>query len=336
MRSKIGRGLLVSTTVLALLFGALSAHATEVNYFYDELNRLIRVESQGVTLVQYGYDNAGNRIGISSASDTTPPITWAEPAQGAYNSAINVTLTCYDGIGSGCASIYYTTDGTSPTTASPVYSAPISISVPTTLQFFAVDGVGNAEEVRTQSYTFDTTLPTGTILIAAGAAYTNNAGVDVSLTCSDVAGCAQMKFSNDNVSYSTPEAFNVTRVWSLPSGDGVKTIYVRFMDSAGNWSNPASDTITLDTTCSNPFIRIGSTSYPTLQAAYDAAMEGQTIQSRYGPFPESLTLNRNINVTFDGGYNCGFTAPNGMTILNGNITGTSGTGTTTISNFDIE
>ena len=56
-----------------------------------------------------------------------------------------------------------------------------------------------------------------------------------------------MQFSNDNLTYSAPEAYATTKSWTLSTGDGLKSVYVKFKDAAGNWSNPVSDSITLDT-----------------------------------------------------------------------------------------
>lgn len=97
--------------------------------------------------------------------DRTVPVTTATPAGGTYTSAQSVTLSCSDGTGSGCNKIYYTTNGTTPTTSSPVYSAPISITKDTTLKFFAVDNAGNAGTINTETYVItainavDTTPP---------------------------------------------------------------------------------------------------------------------------------------------------------------------------------
>jgi hypothetical protein len=94
----------------------------------------------------------------------------------------------------------------------------------------------------------DTTSPTGTISINNGAAYTNTSTVTMTLSATDNSGSvAQMQFSNDNLTYSAPEAYATTKTWTLTSGDGLKTVYAKFKDAAGNWSTPVSDSITVDT-----------------------------------------------------------------------------------------
>jgi hypothetical protein len=157
-----------------------------------------------------------------------------------------VTLACSDG--TGCNKIYYTTDGITPTTASTVYPAPLTIAATTTLKYFATDIAGNSEAVKTHVYIIDTILPTGTMTINAGATATNNTSVTLTLTCSDANGCAQMQFSNDNVTWATAVTYATTKSWTLTSGDGTKTVYVKFKDTAGNWSIAYSDTIMRDAT----------------------------------------------------------------------------------------
>lgn len=81
-------------------------------------------------------------------SDTTPPTVTASPPGGTYTSAQSVTLSANEP-----ATIYYTTNGSTPTTSSPVYSSPISVSTTTTLKFFGRDAAGNSSPVSTQTYT---------------------------------------------------------------------------------------------------------------------------------------------------------------------------------------
>jgi hypothetical protein len=90
-----------------------------------------------------------------ATGDTTPPVVTASPAGGTYSAPQLVTLTASE-----TATIYYTTDGNNPTTSSPVYSSPISVTTTATLKFFGVDAAGNQGLITTVVYTIDTVPPT--------------------------------------------------------------------------------------------------------------------------------------------------------------------------------
>jgi hypothetical protein len=106
----------------------------------------------------------------------------------------------------------------------------------------------------------DTTAPTGTVAINAGAEATAVAAVTLNLTASDVGGIGvnQVRVANTggvdgngvlNGAGAANFSWATTVPWTLSAGDGTKTVYVQFQDGAGNWSQPAvSDDITLDTT----------------------------------------------------------------------------------------
>lgn len=114
------------------------------------------------TLKFFGKDSAGNSSAVQTivytidltTPDTTAPTVTASPAGGTFTSVQSVTLSANE-----TATIYYTTDGSTPTTSSTVYSAPISVSANTTLKFFGKDTAGNASVVQTQVYTIDATAP---------------------------------------------------------------------------------------------------------------------------------------------------------------------------------
>lgn len=93
----------------------------------------------------------------------------------------------------------------------------------------------------------DTVAPTGSITVNSEAAITNSISVSLGLSCSDMGTCRQMQFSNDNATWSTPEAYSASKTWNIATGDGPKTVYARFMDYVGNWSNAYNASITLDT-----------------------------------------------------------------------------------------
>jgi hypothetical protein len=79
--------------------------------------------------------------------DRTPPTVFASPHGGTYQEIQTVTLTTDEP-----AEIYYTTDGSEPTSASLRYASPIEISENTTLKIMAVDTVGNQSAIITEIY----------------------------------------------------------------------------------------------------------------------------------------------------------------------------------------
>jgi len=97
----------------------------------------------------------------------------------------------------------------------------------------------------------DTTPPQGFILINGGYMYTNTTSVNLLLSATDsgsgMGQGAQMQLSNDGVNWTNPDDYILNKNWTLLPGDGTKTVYAKFKDVAGNWSQAFSDTIVLDT-----------------------------------------------------------------------------------------
>ncbi|MCK5561644.1 MAG: hypothetical protein KAJ51_13660, partial [Thermoplasmata archaeon] len=78
--------------------------------------------------------------------------------------------------------------------------------------------------------------------------FTKSSSVILSLHAIDIgSGLAHMAFSTDSAVWSDWEAFNTSRSFELPTGDGKKTIYSKVKDFTGNEAAHVFDTILLDT-----------------------------------------------------------------------------------------
>jgi len=90
---------------------------------------------------------------VDPSTGTFPdPATFNNPNPGDFTTSGMVFTTSVTNTGSGCAGTYYTTYGTTPTTASTKYSVPFNIRDNTIIKFFSVDSAGNVEGVKLESY----------------------------------------------------------------------------------------------------------------------------------------------------------------------------------------
>ncbi|MEO5333747.1 MAG: chitobiase/beta-hexosaminidase C-terminal domain-containing protein [Magnetococcus sp. YQC-5] len=95
--------------------------------------------------------------------DISNPIAVDIP-DGTFASAQTVTLTCQDD-GSGCTALYYTLDGSTPTTGSTRYTAPVTVSATASLKYIAVDISGRISDVRTKNFIINKTITPPTVKI---------------------------------------------------------------------------------------------------------------------------------------------------------------------------
>ncbi|MFC6605023.1 Ig-like domain-containing protein [Ectobacillus funiculus] len=95
----------------------------------------------------------------------------------------------------------------------------------------------------------DSTPPEGHFVINTGAEFTKDPNVTLSLEAKDdLSGVSQVRFSTDAKEWTEWEAYKTAKEFTLPSGDGEKTVYVEFNDHAGNVSEMYQQKITLDMT----------------------------------------------------------------------------------------
>ncbi len=100
---------------------------------------------------------------VSAPNGALPAPTFS-PAGGSYLAAQQVTISD----STTGSTIYYTTDGTTPTTSSAVYSSPITVSTTETLSAIAVETGYATSPLSTAAYTISAVLPAPTFLPAAG------------------------------------------------------------------------------------------------------------------------------------------------------------------------
>ncbi len=89
--------------------------------------------------------------------------------------------------------------------------------------------------------------PSGTVTINSGAAYCNSVGVGLSLSASGPYGVSDMRLANVGSSWDDWRPYATSAAWTLPAGDGTKTVCVQFRDSQGYISSTASASIVVDT-----------------------------------------------------------------------------------------
>ncbi len=104
--------------------------------------------------------------GVTAAAEPT-----FSPAAGTYSTSQSVTISD----ATAGTTIYYTTNGTAPTTSSSVYSGPITVSATETLEAIAVETSYTNSSVATAAYTIDLVLPAPSFSPAAGTYATSQA-----------------------------------------------------------------------------------------------------------------------------------------------------------------
>jgi len=89
--------------------------------------------------------------------------------------------------------------------------------------------------------------------------------------------------------------------------------------------------------CSNLPVRIARSTplyFSSLQSAYNAAADGDIIESRALSLSGNLAINLNKSVSFAGGFNCSYTSSNSSTTMQGTLTISNGS--VSIENIAIE
>jgi large repetitive protein len=254
------------------------------------------------------YDNAANlvtafdRVGNTSSTpfgvvpDSTPPTTTDNTAaigSAWKNTTQFVNLSADDGTGAGASISYYTSDGSTPTTASTQgTSITLSAEGVYTAKYFSVDHVGNVENVKTAGtqVRIDKTSPSsavldplpgtiknGQVLTGSGADALSGVGSIAYYSCSGSACTPSVLIGSSTAGPTYP----VT--WGAQPADGTYQVLARVADVAGNTLDSAKRTVVVDNTAPNTTIT-SQPANPTNQTsatfAFTATEAGSTFECR--------------------------------------------------------
>lgn len=168
----------------------------------------------------------------------------------ANDSDVAVEVTPAAGV-TDIVNIRYSVNGSAPTTIAYTNNFTIdvgSIDGAKAIILQLIDGAGNESVEYSSTVTLDTVPPTGTVAINGGAAYATDREVTLGFTLgAGVTDVVAVQFSNDDATWSAEQTYEASMSYTLPAGDGSKTVYVRFIDRAGNMGS-AEASIVLDTT----------------------------------------------------------------------------------------
>ena len=206
------------------------------------------------TTVKYrAWDVAGNVEATKSQLiqiDSTPPTSSiacnsAACSSNWYSASVSVSLLATD-LGSGVATIRYTTNGTDPTASSPLYTGPINVAATTMVKFRAWDVAGNIEATKTQSIRIDIVAPTVSITSPAnGVSVTGNIKIVASPADAD-SGIGSVRFYVDGVLLDTATSSPWQTTWNTKKyTSGQHLLTAAATDRAGNATTSATVTVTV-------------------------------------------------------------------------------------------
>jgi hypothetical protein len=231
---------------------AFNAEATDVPWTLNGAKDGVKTV---YALFKDGSSNISSLIRDTIKLDRTPPTGSIKINKGAATTSsteVTLNLTASDRNGSGVAKMIYSIDGGDWITEAFATSKKITLATGNGIRIVQVrfiDKADNESGPYSASIILDSAAPTITsLMINDGATYTNSAAV--TLTPTVEGDVSNVCYSNSNDKSSCKwENFSATKKYTLPKGDGEKTVYAWVKDKLGNTSSEsASDIITLDTT----------------------------------------------------------------------------------------
>lgn len=224
----------------------------------------ITIAQGTLSAANYSFQFQNGTLTISSLGTTATPVI--SPAGGTYTSARSVTITD----ATAGASIYYTTDGSTPTTSSTKYSAAINVSATETIKSMAVASGYSQSVVASAAYTIN--LPaTATPTFTPGAGtYTSSQSV----TIADKTSGAVIYYTTDG---STPTTSS-TKYAGAIMVSSTQTIKAIALASGSSQSAVATAAYSITQPAATPTFSPASGTYTSAQTVFISdATAGATI-----------------------------------------------------------
>ncbi len=200
--------------------------------------------------------DAGRVDQFQVLTDTTPPtgtVTINANRSATNSRNVSLGLTWDDGAdGSGAVRMRFSDDGAHWTAwealaATRPYTLPVGADGHRTVRVQFLDKANNRSATFSDFIRLDTTPPTGSIIINAGASTTTGTAVSLGLTWNDGAGAqvSRMRFSNDGAHWTAWVVPQTPYAHTLAGTAGYNTVRVQYLDGAGNYSLVYNDYIKL-------------------------------------------------------------------------------------------
>lgn len=186
--------------------------------------------------------------------DSSPSAPTFSPEEGTYYSTQSVELTAGAG-----ATIYYTTDGTTPTESSATYSSAIAVSSTTTIKAIAVKG-GKSSAVASATYTIESP----TQLVMSTVSCTAQTHRSLTFAWDEVSNATGYVVSIDNGENWIDNGTARTYTWSGLSASTIYTLKVKALGTDnGQYTDSDPKNGSGTTTAAPTLVSIAMTSNPT-------------------------------------------------------------------------
>jgi PKD repeat protein len=316
------RRLIVGLLLITIFSLCSISFADTVSYSYDDFGRLTfmsNVDAIRVTKINYSYDNVGNSINqsIGVAIIVIMPdanlraVVYATLGKNPIDpltsdDMANLTTLIAPGLGiTDLTGLEWAVNLTTLDLSNNNISSTASLAGLTKLTYLNLDG-----------------NPIPPAAVPGFSAFPTSGVVPLSVDFTDISQGAA-SWSWDFGDGTTSSQQNPSHTYTLP---GTYSVRLRAINSSGGTTITKDGLVTATVTAANSvqIPRTPPVSYPSLQAGFDAAQDGEVIQCQAINFSENVFFSQPVAIFLTGGYNGDFSMATERTVVTGTMTITNG------------